>query len=269
MAAQAGRGGFGISNSDYNKAGYASRLTHTEVKELATRTQSDKIALLQEAELLQGLDGREINRIAPFVHVRRFRNNQVIFRKGDDGESLMIVAEGKVKIRSTSLDGREIVFNIIDSGEIFGEIALLDGHERTGDAVAVGSVSLLVILRRDLLPILHRHPNISIGLMFLLCERLRRTSEQVEDLVFLVQSVRLAKTLLRLARQFGTHIEDSVAIELKMSQRELGSLVGMRREALNRQLGTWRNKGLLSLSDGRIVICDLPAFERLLDSLIE
>jgi len=236
---------------------------------LATRSSTDKIALLQKASLLQGLDDREAARIAPFVQVRRFRNNQVIFRKGDEGESLMIVAEGKVKIRSTSLDGREIVFNIIDTGEVFGEIAMLDGQERTGDAVAVGDVSLLVILRRDVVPILRQHPEISIRLMFLLCERLRRTSEQVEDLVFLVQSVRLAKTLLRLAHQFGMPAKDSVAIELKMSQRELGSLVGMRREALNRQLGSWRAQGLIELSDGKIVISDLPAFERLLDSLVE
>lgn len=236
---------------------------------LATRAGTNKLELLEKASLLRGLADHEISRIAPFVQVRRYRNNQVIFRKGDDGDSLMIVAEGKVKIRSTSLDGREIILNIIDTGEVFGEIAMLDGQERTGDAIAVGEVSLLAILRRDVVPIIRRHPEVSVRLMYLLCERLRRTSEQVEDLVFLVQSVRLAKTLLRLARQFGLPGKDSVAIELKMSQRELGSLVGMRREALNRQLVNWRRDGLIDLSEGRIVIVDVPAFERLLDSLIE
>jgi len=236
---------------------------------LATRATGDKLELLEKVPLLTGLDEREIVRIAPFVLVRHYRNNQVIFRKGDEGDTLMIVAEGKVKIRSTSLDGREIVLNLINAGELFGEIAMLDGHERSGDAVAVGEVSLLVISRRDIVPILHRHPEISVRLMFLLCERVRRTSEQVEDLVFLVHRVRLAKTLLRLARQFGTPGQDSVAIELKMSQRELGSLVGMRREALNRQLVAWREQGLIDVSDGRIEICDVPAFEHLLDSLIE
>lgn len=236
---------------------------------MAIQPRTDKIALLRKAALLQGLDEGECRQIAPFVQVRQFSNNQVIFRKGDQGDSLMIVAEGKVRIRSTSLDGREVVFNIVDTGEAFGEITMLDGEERSGDAIAVGEVSLLVILRRDVLPILRRHPEISIRLMFLLCERLRRTSEQVEDLVFLVQSVRLAKTLLKLAHQFGNPAEDSVAIELRMSQRELGSLVGMRREALNRQLATWRSEGLLSQSDGKIIINDMPAFERLLDSLIE
>lgn len=236
---------------------------------MATNPGSHKFELLRKASLLEGLDEREIARIAPFVQVRHFRNNQVIFRKGDAGVSLMIVAEGKVRIRSTSLDGREIVFNIIDTGEVFGEIAMLDGQERTGDAIAVGEVSLLVILRRDILPILRQHTEVSIRLMFLLCERLRRTSEQVEDLVFLVQSVRLAKALVRLARQFGVPAKDSVAIELKMSQRELGSLVGMRREALNRQLVSWRKQGLIDLTDGKIVISDLPSFERLLDTLIE
>ena len=236
---------------------------------MATRATTNKLDLLRKVPLLEGLDEREILRIAPFVLARRHPNNQVIFRKGDEGDSLMIVAEGKVKIRSTSLDGREIVLNLIDTGEVFGEIAMLDGHERSGDAVAVGDVCLLVISRRDIVPILHNHPQVSVRLMFLLCERLRRTSEQVEDLVFLVQSVRLAKTLLRLAQQFGVPGQDSVAIELKMSQRELGSLVGMRREALNRQLGTWREEGLIEVSDGRIIICNVPAFERLLDSLIE
>ena len=202
-------------------------------------------------------------------HMRsvRYRPNQVIFRKGDPGNSMMLVVGGRVKVCSSSWDGREVVLNLIDAGEVLGEIGLLDGRERTADAIAMELTVLQVLDRRDFLPVLRQNPDIAIRLISLLCQRLRRTSEQVEDLVFLEHRARLAKILLWLARRYGRTESGGVAITVKMSQRELGTLVGVRREAMNRQLAAWRAAGLIALRRGYITIADLSAFEAMVNSL--
>ena len=127
---------------------------------------------------------------------------------------------------------------------------------------------LLVLDRRDFLPFIQRHPEVCMRLIHVLCGRLRRTTEQLEETVFLVQSARLAKTLVRLARQYGEMTAQGVRIELMHSQRELGTLVGMRREAVNRQLVHWEDEGLIARHGGRLVLPDIKALEGVADELI-
>lgn len=230
---------------------------------------SDKASLLSSSWLLKELRAEEISRLARYARTAQYRRNQTIFEKGDPGTNMMVVNEGQVKIRSISWDGKEVVFNIIDHSEMFGEVAMIDGLGRTADAVAMVDTEVIVIERRDFVPLVDRYPQIGAKLLSVLCERLRRTSEQVEDLLFLVQSMRLAKTLLRLADEYGHPSGPGISIDLRMSQRDLGSLVGMRREAMNRQLGAWREEGLLTLQDRIITLNDVAAFRQYLDTLIE
>lgn len=226
----------------------------------------EKRRLLAAHPLLEHLDAAELDALVRHTRVERHAANTVIFRKGDPGLSMLAVVSGRVKISSVSAEGKEVVLNIISPGEIFGEIALLDGKERSANATAMGDVELMVLDRRDFLPFLRHNPEVCAKLFAVLCERLRRTSEQVEDLI-LVHSSRVAKTLLRLARDYGRNMRDGVLIDLRLSQRELGTHVGMTREALNRLLSEWRDQGLISTEDGLILIRDVDKLERLVDRI--
>ncbi len=233
---------------------------------MATRTDQAR-AVASSIWLFQDLPRSATDLVLRHMRSVRYRPDQVIFRKGDPGTSMMLVVSGRVKICSSSWDGREVVLNLIDAGEVLGEIALLDGRERTADAIAMEATTLHVLDRRDFLPVLRQNPDIGIRLLSVLCQRLRRTSEQVEDLVFLEHAVRLAKILLWLARRYGRSSPDGVAIALKLSQRELGTLVGVRRESMNRQLAAWRAAGLIDMSRGQITIPDVAAFEAMVEML--
>ncbi|MGH7115402.1 MAG: Crp/Fnr family transcriptional regulator, partial [Stellaceae bacterium] len=189
---------------------------------------------------------------------------QEIFAKGSPGQSLMAVLSGSVRISSISLAGREIVLNIIDAGEIFGEIAMLDGGERSGDATAITDCELLVLNRRDLMPFLENRHDICLMLIRILCQRLRRTSEQVEDLLFRHLEARVAKALLHLAQRSQRRDVNSMALQLHLSQTELGHIVGSSRESVNKQLQVWHKAGLIDLAKGTIVIRDPGAIERLI-----
>ena len=228
---------------------------------------TEKQALLSSVWLFSELPPQAIEQFARYTHTKICRPNEIIIERGKPGSSMMLVAEGRVKIRSAFWDGREIVFNIIDPGEVFGEVALLDGRERTADAVAMGNTVLFVLERRDFLPLIRKSPDIGVRLLSVLCDRIRHTSEQVEDLLFLGHPTRLAKVLLWLAKRYGTPAPGGVSIDIALSQRELGTLVGVRREAMNRQLSVWRGEGLIELNDRMITILDVAAFESLVDNL--
>ena len=232
------------------------------------RTVSAKIDILRRHWLFASLAPAELERLAAHLRTDTHAAGTTIFRKGDPGLSVMAVRTGRVKISIASADGKEVVLNIIDAGDVFGEIALLDGRARTADATTMEPSELLILDRRDMLPFLERHPAVMLKLIEVLCGRIRNTSEQLEDAVFLVQSARLAKTLLRLAREYGQKAGDGIHIDLKLSQREIGTLVGMRREAMNRQLTAWREAGLVLLEGGKITIPDVAAFETLAEDLI-
>lgn len=229
---------------------------------------ADRLALLSNHWLLGHLDGAEIERLGRHARIQRHRAHEVIFRKGDAGQGMMAVLSGRVKIGATSGKDKEVVLAIIGPGEVFGEIALLDGKPRTADATAMEPTELLVLDRRDFMPCLEHHPEVCLRIINVLCDRLRRTNEQLEDTLFLVRSARLAKTLLRLAREYGMRTPDGVRIDIKLSQRELGYLVGMRRESLNRQLGHWRDQGLIAIEGGRISIRDPARLERASDDVL-
>lgn len=230
----------------------------------------DPRRLLTDLWLFRGLGEAELERLTRHLHRRRFQRGEPIFRKGDPGDSVMAVGSGRVRISSSSAEGRTAILNYINPGEIFGEIALLDGKERTADAYAAEATELLVLSRRDFLPLLERRPELCMRLIDVLCDRLRRTSEQVEDLTFLVGKLRVAKALLRFAASHGRGTKTGgVRIDMELPQKELGENTGMTRENVNKILSEWRRAGLLDENEKQIItIVDRDRFERMVADIV-
>jgi len=224
---------------------------------------ADPRALLAQHFVLAQLTPEELDRVVAMATERQLANGRVIFQKGDPGTSLMAVLSGRVRISAYSEDGKEVILNIIDPGQVFGEIALLDGKERTANATAMGPTKLLVLDRREFIPFLERNPKIAIRLLEVLCERVRRTSEMVESVAFLDFGARLARLLLRLAETYGKETTEGIRIDLKLSQTDLGNLIASTRESVNRQLNAWSEDGIIELERGQITILDQDALEDL------
>jgi CRP-like cAMP-binding protein len=212
----------------------------------------DKLAILRNHPLFGQLGADALNRLGSYAHTKSVRLGTTIFEKGDPGTSLFAVLSGTVKISNRSTDGKDAVLNMIAAGGIFGEIALLDGQPRTADAFAVSDCQLMVIDRRDFVPLISQNPEIALKLIEVLCSRIRRTSEQVEDMTFLDLPGRLAKTLLWLSTQPGS----SPAHKVSITQREIGQIIGMSRESTNKQLREWEDKKWLKLERGGVILLD-------------
>jgi CRP/FNR family cyclic AMP-dependent transcriptional regulator len=225
---------------------------------------ADERALLKRHVLFGKLDDDEIAELVAHAHVVRHGAGGEIFAKGSPGQSVLAVLRGSVKVSSLSPDGKEIVLNTINIGELVGEIALLDGGERSADATAIEDCELLVVYRRDFLPLLQRRPDICIMLLEMLCQRLRQTSEQVEDVLFGGLGSRMAKVLLRLAQTAQARGAGSRMPVLRVTQQELGNLTGATRESVNRQLQGWQTAGLIKLGKGSISIRDLRGLQQMI-----
>lgn len=226
---------------------------------------ADKRELLQNTYLFNKLSPKHIDRLAACVVGKSVARATSICAKGDPGSSLFAICRGTVKISAPSVDGHDAMLNLMGKGDIFGEIALLDGRPRSADAVAITDCELFVIERRDFLPLMKEEPEIALKLIEILCAKLRRTTEQAETLMFLHLPGRLAKALLRLSEGDGHACERKVAV----TQRDLGNIIGMSRESTNRQLRIWEEQGLVRLERGGIVILNAQALERIAESDIE
>jgi len=222
----------------------------------------DKKAFLTRHLAFASLRADDIERLAEKARVRPCAAGETIFCKGDATTGLMAVVSGRIHIVTHSEDGKELVLNTMHAGEMLGEIGVIDGGERTADAVAAEKSALLTIDRRSFLDVVGGNPAFALALMTLLCQRIRATSEQAEDLALLDLNARLAKKLVQLA---GEHGESQGPVTLTMSQKDLGAMMGTTREAVNKHLGVWAREGLISLARGAIVVRDADGLRRVFE----
>ena len=212
----------------------------------------DKLSLLRSHPLFRDLPSSVIEHLGSYMKTRRVARGTAIFAKGDPGAGLMGVLAGSVKVSVASAEGKDIVLNVFREGDVFGEIALLDGRPRTADATAMSDCELIVIERRDFVPFLSSNPDVMLKFIEILCSRLRHTSEQVQDITFLNLPTRLAKTLLQLtgAGEEGSAAKRKAAI----TQREISQMIGMSRESTNKQLRAWEKRGWIKLERGGVAV---------------
>jgi CRP/FNR family cyclic AMP-dependent transcriptional regulator len=216
---------------------------------------------LETLSFLGGLPDAMLDQLASRAHVKRYAKGETIFARNGAGESLMIVLAGRAKISNITNDAREIVLNFLGKGDVIGEIAILDGAPRTANVIAIEETETLILYRRDLLPALQKNPDAMLELIKVLCEKLRATSLIVEENA-LPMAARAAAGLLRLADQHGRMVKGGMLIDLKLSQRDLGGYLGLSRENVSRQLGLFREVGLLRIDGPQILILDSEALRR-------
>lgn len=215
-----------------------------------------------QCTLFRGLSAEEKETLLARARVRRFEAGEIIFLMGSSGNSMMAVLGGDVRISVPSPDGREIVLAILHENEYFGEIAMLDGKERTADARAMTSCTLAILERRDVLALFERNPGGWARMVEVLCERLRATDQHVAEIALLKLPIRLAKALLRTIKAKGAD-RPAGGNAVPLSQRELGALVGAARESVNRCLREWQRSGVVRVDGNIITILDRATLEDL------
>ena len=223
----------------------------------------NKLAMLRKHPYFCDLEPEAFDQLCRYAKHATLKRGATICSKGDPGNSLIAVISGTVKMSVSSPDGRSAIFNLIGAGEVFGEIAVLDGHARTADATANTNCEIFVIDRREFLPFVRSHPALAMKFIELLCAKLRWTSDQVEQLILQNLPGRLASALIRLAGKQELAPEGRT---IAVTQQELSEMVGMTRESINKQLRVWATRNWVRLEHGAIVVLDPESLQALAEA---
>jgi CRP/FNR family transcriptional regulator, cyclic AMP receptor protein len=227
------------------------------------RPSNSKLDVLRKHPIFADLEPDAFDQLCRYAKLSTLKRGATIFSKGDAGNSLFAVISGTVKISTSSAEGRSAILNLIGSGEVFGEVALLDGLSRTTDAIANSDCELFVIDRREFIPFVRSQPALAMKFIELLCARLRWTSEQVEQVILQDLPGRLASALIRLTEK---HLQSPTARTITITQQEISEMVGMSRESINKQLRAWATRKWVRLEHGAIVVLDAESLQGLAEA---
>jgi CRP-like cAMP-binding protein len=211
------------------------------------------------------LPSAEIELLGERLEPRRFARGEMVCRQGDPGDHLFIVISGQVRIYTITLDGVEHSIDILTEGDVFGEMALLDGLPRSANAVAQRTTELLLLRRRDFVGHLQTYPQTATRIIETISRRLRSTLEYTDELISMDVRRRVVKKLLELAERHGMpEAGGAVRIDVELTQDTLASLSGTTRETVNRLLADLRERGIVQVDRARVIVNDFEALRGLM-----
>jgi CRP/FNR family cyclic AMP-dependent transcriptional regulator len=216
------------------------------------------IAALKDVPVFREVDAAGLAELARLARARLCRPQEVVVRQGDEGDCVYIINTGFLKVCVAGPNGSLSTLCVVGPGEIFGELSLLDGGPRSATVTAVTRAELVALDRAPFLELLASRPRVSIAIMQVLARRVRRLTERSDDLTGMRVGNRLAKQLLLLAQNHAHQLGPTrLRLGVKLSQRELGELVGATRESVNKNLSALRDEGIVDDDDGYVVITNI------------
>jgi len=220
-------------------------------------TQKDDDLIIRKAPLFSALDDEAAHELRQSMVALKLSKGQVLFKEGQDGDRLYVVVHGKIKLGTTSTDGRENLLSILGPGEMFGELSLFDPEPRTSTATAVTDARLVSLAHEAVIGLVTTNPQTSLELLRRLAQRLRKSNEILADLVFAVVPGRVAKAIMDLGERFGVMKEDGLHVNHDLTQEELAQLVGASRETVNKALADFAARGWVKLEPRAVLVTDV------------
>lgn len=225
-------------------------------------TKAEAVEMLAKTDLFGALPEDDLAAVVEEMREANFSSGQVVFGRGDPGKDIYLVLKGRVRLSVLTAEGRELSFAHAEAGQIFGEIAVLDGGERTADATTVGKMTALTLSKAALQRLMDSNIGLRQGVIRFLCSRLREADQQLEGIALYPIEIRLARFFLTAARQKeGPDLEGSVSLSLPISQSELALLIGASRPKVNAALAMLEASGAIERAEGGKFTCDIDQLE--------
>ena len=218
------------------------------------------ISFLRSVSLFSELQDSDLKKIGNMLATRTFNRNVTVLIEEDTGSTMFIILKGSIKITRISEEGREVILSILNEGDFFGEMSILDDEPRSANAVTLEKSQLLVIHRKDFFQMLSDYPQITINMLKEFAHRLRRGDSQIKSLSLQDAVSKVASTIIRIADDSGTIYKGQVAISNLPPQQDLASMAGTSRETISRAIGSLTKLGYLKKEGGRLIILDYDKF---------
>ncbi|MBP6264055.1 MAG: Crp/Fnr family transcriptional regulator [Nitrospira sp.] len=227
-------------------------------------TAPNKLWFLKHIRLFDGISPSEMQEMEKITRMEEVKKRQPLYLPGDPSSNVYLLKKGRVKIANTASSGKEVTFDILDPGEIFGELDVLEDAPRSTSAETLDDALICVIPRKDFDQYLAMHPTVMFKLTKLIGLRLKKIQSRVEDLVFRDVPARLAHLLVELSKTEGVAEKQGIRLKVKLTHQEMANLIGCSRETVSSTLGQFRDEGLLQLDGRTMTILDLKGLSRLL-----
>jgi len=220
------------------------------------------VEFLKQIPLFASLKDEELEAINQLSLNKKCPKDTVILLEDEEGDTLFIIIEGKVKVTTFSESGKEVIFSLLNEGDFFGDMSLLDGKPRSATIISIEDSELRLIRRHDFTKLIQKHPGIALKLLEELTSRLRKADERIESLALLDVTGRIAGILLQLANERGEKSKDSLLIKARPTHQELANMAGTTRETVTRVLKQLETKKYISMDGKDITILDPENFKR-------
>ena len=225
-----------------------------------------KIDLLKSVSLFWDLEQTELGYISDKMVSKNFDNGNLIFLEESEGENLFFVVEGSVKITRLSKDGREVILAILNAGDFFGEMSLLDGEARSANVIALEKTEVLSLNRDDFLVVLHDYPKIAIQLLKEMTSRLRKSDRQIVSLSLSDAEKRIALCIVRFADEQGVIKNGQVTIPKIPIQQDIANMAGTSRETVSRAMSLLTEEKYIERNGKELKILNYKSFIKEFDS---
>ena len=226
----------------------------------------EKIELLQSVSIFWDLNEDELGHIADKMVAKHFENGNYIFLEDSEGEQCFFVLEGSVKVTRLSKDGREVILAMLNEGEFFGEMSLLDGESRSANVIALEKTKVLTLDRNDFIEVVNDYPQIAVQLLKELARRLRKSDRQIASLSLSDAEKRIALCIIRFADEQGVIQNGKVSIPKTPIQQDIANMAGTSRETVSRALGLLEKEDLIERNGRELIILNYKKFIKEFDS---
>ena len=211
------------------------------------------IDFLKSVNIFSDLSDSELKSIQELCKTRKYPKNSMIILEEEMGDVVFIVMSGTVKITRVNDEGKEVILAMLGSGEVFGEMAILDGESRSANVLAQENCILVVISSEDFIRILKSNFKVSFGLMSELAKKIRKSDLQIEALSLSDAEHRIGVSILSLAEDMGVIRNGKVTIQNLPFQQDIANMAGTSRETVSRVMKTFEDRNLI-LKEGHTVI---------------
>ena len=216
----------------------------------------EKIEVLRSVPIFSQFNEEELRNLARIAKLSLYEKGKWFFGKDDVGAYLFVIQKGLARVIVEGEDAREVTLSILQKGNFFGEMSILDGKPRSAAVVAQEDCEALVIARDNFLKFIKQFPTLGIKILGILCQRLRKTDQQVETLAFFRAEQKIADVLLKLKEEYGKKTEEGLLLDIKLTHSEIASLAGMTRETSNRVFSRFIKRGWIKRMGKKIMLLD-------------
>ena len=220
---------------------------------------------LGQVSIFSKLNPEELQKLSLIAKKQNLGPGSVVFFEGDRSDSLYVILSGSVKVYQTTNDGREKILKTFGKGDIFGEFAMIDGQPRSAAVATLEKTEMLTLNHRDFRAFATGSPEILWKVLEALCERLRKTTEDVTDIAYRDVPYRLLKALIELAEKSGQKYKDGVKIAVQLTSQDLANRVASNPQRVARLMNRFQDENLILMEDDGLVVPDLKALKKALD----